>query len=161
MPSLKYEILHLSAFDPRTPQKKGKRIPSSNTIEQHKTNARRFGDWCKTTYNCRHAEDCRQHIQDYADYLLSSGKSADTVHTYLAGVCFAYGVEHMSEIDKPMRRAVDVTRSRGHKAVDNRAAPHPRRSCSAGLSVLSGAPEDRAGLPGTVDARNSGALGSI
>ncbi len=51
-----------------------------------------FGQWCKTTYGCRHFGDCQEHIPDYVDWLAQQGKSASTIHTYLAGVCRVFEV---------------------------------------------------------------------
>lgn len=50
-------------------------------------------------------------VQAYADYLVESGLSAATVHTYLAPITKALGL-HMQEISKPRRQAADITRSR-------------------------------------------------
>ena len=63
--------------------------------------------------------ECKKHIQDYSDYLRASGKSASTIHTYLAGVCRVLDVP-LDTINKPIRVVADNTRSRGTKAVDER-----------------------------------------
>ena len=36
---------------------------------QYKNHAIKFGLWCKENYKCRHFDDCKPHIQDYADFL--------------------------------------------------------------------------------------------
>lgn len=51
-------------------------------------------------------------IQAYADFLLSSGKTASTIHSYLSPVCKATGVA-LKEIKKPIRHASEFTRSGG------------------------------------------------
>ena len=87
--------------------------------KQYKDHAIKFGLWCKEKYKCRHFDDCREHIQDYADYLTKEGYSASTIHTYLAAVCQVWGVD-MDTIQKPVRHVSENTRSRGEKAVDKR-----------------------------------------
>lgn len=79
----------------------------------------KFGEWCKRRYRCRHFTDCRPYIQDYADWLVQQGKSASTIHTYLAGVCRIFEVS-LTDVRKPKRVTSQNTRSRGLKGVDNR-----------------------------------------
>ena len=86
---------------------------------QYKNHAIKFGLWCKGNYKCRHFDDCKSHIQDYADFLIKEGYSASTIHTYLAAVCRVWSVD-MSTIQKPERHVSQNTRSRGEKAVDKR-----------------------------------------
>ena len=86
---------------------------------QYKNHAIKFGLWCKGKYKCRHFDDCKSHIQDYADFLIKEGYSASTIHTYLAAVCRVWSVD-MSTIQKPERHVSQNTRSRGEKAVDKR-----------------------------------------
>lgn len=86
---------------------------------QYKNHAIKFGLWCKENYKCRHFDDCKSHIQDYADFLIKEGYSASTIHTYLAAVCRVWGVD-MDTIQKPVRHVSENTRSRGEKAVDKR-----------------------------------------
>lgn len=70
-----------------------------------------FIDYCRRTYRCTTKEECGEHIQDYADWLQSKGKSANTIHTYLAPVCGYHGVP-MKDINKPKRKVSETTRSR-------------------------------------------------
>ena len=114
--SLKYQIsqLRLEPFD-----QKHKKSMSSNTVKQYKKHAQEFGAWCKEHYKCKTVDECKKHIQDYSDYLRASGKSASTIHTYLAGVCRVLDVP-LDTINKPIRVVADNTRSRGTKAVDER-----------------------------------------
>ena len=67
---------------------------------QYKNHAIKFGLWCKGKYKCRHFDDCKSHIQDYADYLTKEGYSASTIHTYLAAVCRVWGVD-MAQFKSP------------------------------------------------------------
>ena len=86
---------------------------------QYKDHAIKFGLWCKDNYKCRHFDDCKPHIQDYADFLIEKGYSAGTIHTYLAAVCRVWNVA-MDTIQKPVRHVAQNTRSRGTKASDSR-----------------------------------------
>ena len=86
---------------------------------QYKDHAIKFGNWCKDNYKCRHFDDCKLHIQDYADFLIEKGYSAGTIHTYLAAVCRVWNVA-MDTIQKPVRHVAQNTRSRGIKASDSR-----------------------------------------
>lgn len=85
----------------------------------YKHHAITFAKWCKVTFGCRHMDDCRPYIQTYVNYLHDSGKTAATIHTYLAGICRVYEIP-MDYIEKPRRSTADNTRSRGIKATDNR-----------------------------------------
>lgn len=116
MGSVKYEVLHnCPGF-----QESVQNPPSTNTIQQYKTHAIRFGQWCKARYGCRRVEQMAAHIQDYADELVCAGKSAATIHTYIAACCYAWQVP-LASIHKPRRHCYAATRSRGEKAVDRRA----------------------------------------
>lgn len=75
----------------------------------------------------RRFDDCQCHIQDYADFLAAQGKSATTIHTYLAGVCYAWDVP-MTDIRKPIRHAAEAKRSRGVKKSDARKDTHREAS---------------------------------
>ena len=93
---------------------------STQSERLYKRHAVRYGKWCKSTYGCRTPADCAKHIQDYADWLVAQGKSASTIHAYIAGVCRYWGVP-MDYIVKPRRVTAENTRSRGAKAVDQRS----------------------------------------
>lgn len=89
------------------------------TENQYKKHALKYAEWAKSTYGCKSLDDSKKHIQDYADYLTTSGKAASTVHTYLAGVCRILDVP-LETINKPIRVVAHNTRSRGVKPVDTR-----------------------------------------
>lgn len=90
MKSLKYEIVQMvKEMDHRKVHKGGKIAPK--TARQYRHLAVQYGEWCKQRYGCRHPQDCKAHIQDYADWLTAEGKSASTIHTYLAAVCRVWG----------------------------------------------------------------------
>lgn len=132
MASLKYMISELvderekmerAAWQEYLQNKHGgapKRPATHNSIKQHKNNAIKFGQWCKRTYRCKNDEDCEKHIQDYVTYLDGQGLSASTIHTYLAGVCYAFNVD-LADIKKPARITARNQRSRGEKTSDARS----------------------------------------
>lgn len=70
-----------------------------------------FIDFCRREFNCKSLEICELYIQEYADYLKKSGKSASTIHTYIAPVCAYYNVP-MSSVIKPKRKVSQNVRSR-------------------------------------------------
>lgn len=96
---------------------------SKNTFVQHRNNAIRFGKWCKTNCSCQDYDDITNNIVEllnqYSSWLESEGKTASTIHTYVAGCCAAWQIP-MGEVKKPVRHCYENTRSRGKKAVDQR-----------------------------------------
>lgn len=119
MGSLKYEISqHCKALMQTGVSSSGKHT-TPKSWKAYMNSAIKFGEWCKRTNKCRHFEDCRPYVQDYADWLVEQGLSASTIHTYLAGVCRVYGVP-LADISKPKRVVSANTRSRGKRAVDDR-----------------------------------------
>ena len=125
MASLKYLISHMhenlcKLKDPSTQIEDG-------SAKMYKNHAVKFGEWCKSEYRCKTPEDCLPHLQDYADWLIACGKSPNTIHTYLAGVCRWFDIP-LDSINKPKRVVANNTRSRGVKAVDSRSDAQPEAS---------------------------------
>ena len=113
--SLTYQIKHLELN-----RKKKKSTPIlAKTERQYKKHTLKFAEYCKAIYRCKTLEECKEHIQDYSNYLAASGKTPSTTHTYLAGICRVLDVP-LENINKPIRVVADNTRSRGIKAVDER-----------------------------------------
>ena len=113
--SLAYQIKHLEMKRKRktdTPMLK-------KTENQYKKHALKYAEWAKSTCKCKTLDDCSAHIQDYADFLVASGKTPSTIHTYLASICRVFDVP-LENIKKPIRVVAENTRSRGSKAVDTR-----------------------------------------
>jgi hypothetical protein len=103
--------------------------PTMDTFKQYVDHAIHFGRWCRKQFGCRHYRDCFDHIQDYVNFLGNgpNPKSPSTIHTYLCGVCMAYG-EKMEKYQKPLRISADFTRSRGEKKSDARKDRKPECS---------------------------------
>lgn len=119
MASIKYEILTHFPPLPTPPNR-----PSKNTWEQYKTDAIRMGQWAKKKYGYRTFAQLTEHITEilteYSIHLQKEGKTPATIHTYLAGCCFAWGVP-LETVPKPTRHCYAATRSRGTKAMDSRS----------------------------------------
>ena len=113
--SLVYQIRHLELA-----RKEKERTPMlKKTENQYKKHALKYAEWAKATYGCKTLEDCKAHIQDYANFLTANGKTPSTTHTYLAGICRVLDVP-LENITKPIRIVAENTRSRSTKAVDTR-----------------------------------------
>ena len=113
--SLTYQIKHLELS-----RKEKKDTPMlKKTENQYKKHALKYAEWAKSTCKCKTLDDCSAHIQDYADFLVASGKTPSTIHTYLASICRVFDIP-LSDIKKPIRVTAENTRSRGIKAVDER-----------------------------------------
>ena len=119
MGSLKYEISQRCKELLQSETSVGGKQATTKSWRTYMDSAIHFGQWCKTTYGCRHFEDCLEYIQAYSDWLMEQGKSASTIHSYLAGVCRVYEVP-LADVRKPKRVSAENTRSRGTKAVDER-----------------------------------------
>lgn len=96
------------------------KTPSTNTLKQHLKHSLAFGRWARNHCKCRTFEACRGYIPDYERYLEAKGLSPATIHTYIAAVCYTWGVP-LADIQKPARHTHTNTRSRGVKAVDKRS----------------------------------------
>ena len=113
--SLTYQIKHLELS-----RKEKKDTPMlKKTENQYKKHALKYAEWAKSIYRCKTLDDCKEHIQDYSNYLTASGKTPSTTHTYLVGICRVLDVP-LEDINKPIRIVAKNTRSRGAKAVDER-----------------------------------------
>ena len=75
--------------------------------------------FCRENYNCRNFEECKEHIQNYSDYLQTENYTASTIHTYLAAVCAVYEI-NLETIQKPTRHTADYIRGRSIKNIDSK-----------------------------------------
>ena len=129
--SLKWEIHNTKIDVTKLPQHHRGQVPQqqsmddstapimTQTVKQYKNHAIKFGEWCKQTHGCRHMPDCLPYVQEYIDHLQVQGKSASTIHTYVAGICRLWGVP-MDAYTLPLRVVAENTRSRGAKPSDKR-----------------------------------------
>lgn len=81
------------------------------TRKTYESNFENYVDFCRAKFNAKSKEDCSLHLQDYVDFLKIQGKSASTIHTYIAPACTYYGIP-MNDIDKPARKVSENIRSR-------------------------------------------------
>lgn len=102
--------------------------PTEKTVKGYKNIAVKFGKWCKATYGCRTLEDCHPHIQDYADYLKSIGRTVNTVHKYLSGICFAFGItqEGIIKEKRTIASTKDYSKIACYKRSDAKRERSPR-----------------------------------
>ena len=75
--------------------------------------------FCREHFNVRTFEDCREHIQDYSNYLQAENYTASTIHTYLAAVCTVFEV-NLGMVEKPVRHVADYIRGRSIKNIDSK-----------------------------------------
>lgn len=74
-------------------------------------NMKRYIDFCRSKYQVKTKDELKEHLQDYVDFLKIQGKTASSIHTYVAPCCSYLGVP-MDEIDKPKRKVSENIRSR-------------------------------------------------
>lgn len=87
------------------------KTPHDLTRKNYIRNTKRFIKFCRERYDCKDFESCREHIQDYCDYLQEQNYSPSTIHTYIASIASTFYVE-MSEIEKPIRHIGEYIRGR-------------------------------------------------
>lgn len=96
-----------------------KDIEHNLTKNQYSNILDRFAKFCYLEYGSYTIENCKLHIQDYADYLVDRNLSPSTIHTYIAAVCKAFEI-NMAEINKPLRHTSEFTRGRKRELPVNR-----------------------------------------
>ena len=116
--SMTYQVSHIN-IDLTKHTKRGEGVLSPQSLKQYRQHAIKFGEWCKANYGVKAFVDCKPYIQQYGDHLAAEGKSASTVHTYLAAVCRFFDV-NLGTIKKPRRVCAENRRSRGQKKSDAR-----------------------------------------
>lgn len=91
---------------------------NNGTEKQYKRDIQRFSDYCRIEQKIREVKDLPEGkdgiiglINTYSRHMESEGLKSSTIHTYLAPVCAGFGI-NMKEIDKPKRRAIEVSKSR-------------------------------------------------
>lgn len=95
-----------------------KDMPNDVSAKAYKRLISRFSAWAKEAQHISKPDqvsDPKGLIQSYADYLIQKKYSPDTIHTYIAPICKALGI-NMREIKKPIRSAGTITRSRDDTA---------------------------------------------
>ena len=84
---------------------------NANSRKQSYRHFKKFLLYCRENFFVKSFEECKEHIQSYANYLVECGYSSFSVHTFLSSPCRLCGVP-MNEIQKPKRRICDITRGR-------------------------------------------------
>ena len=83
-------------------------------------NYKKFIDYCRNFHDSKTKEDCKKHIQSYADHLISKGYSASTIHSYLSPVVLYHGMS-LSDIKKPKRATARYKRGRSDNGKKQRS----------------------------------------
>lgn len=91
------------------------KTPHDLSRKQYIRNTKKFILFCRQRFNCKTFEECKNHIQDYSDFLQQQDYTPSTIHNYLAAVCSTFSVG-MSEISKPIRKTAAFVR--GRKSLD-------------------------------------------
>ncbi len=92
-------------------QIQNEKTPHDLSRKNYIQNTKRFIKFCREKYDCKDFESCREHIQDYCNYLQEQGYTASTIHTYIASVCSTFD-EPMISVNKPIRHIGEYTRGR-------------------------------------------------
>lgn len=85
-----------------------------NDVTRHcyTRNFKRFITYCREKHKVDNLEQCKNHIQDYIDYLKDEKKlSASTIHSYAMPACLFFGVS-IDNFKKPIRHTAEYTRGR-------------------------------------------------
>ena len=59
------------------------------TRKQYTKQMKLYVKFCRENFNSKSFEDCRNHIQEYSDFLQQQNYSASTIHTYYKQTYFA------------------------------------------------------------------------
>ena len=93
------------------------KMKNRKTAKQYQGHVAKWADWLAGQGIKRMSQlimaygDVESAIQAWTDVMVADGKTASTVHSYIAGVCVATSTP-MGAIKKPKRRACDIIRSR-------------------------------------------------
>ena len=74
-------------------------------------NYRKFIEFCRSKFDCKTTEECKNHIDDYVQHLIDKQLTANTIHTYLCPVALFFNIP-LSDIEKPKRCSAKNVRSR-------------------------------------------------
>ena len=126
--SLKHDLIHLAMLGinnrntkkstNRNTKKSYKAITDRNTKKSYRASIADFCEWAKNNgiSKFRHMKGRRADVLDaYAKYLQAKAYSSGTVHTKLAPICKALQI-NMNQINKPKRKASDITKRRVNTA---------------------------------------------
>lgn len=100
-----------------------KDITNDDVKKQYAGHVQKFADYVRAEYKIREKkdlpDDVKPLIEAYIDHLRTDGKSADTIHTYIAPVCKGFGIS-MRDVEKPKRHAINVQKGRMSDIVNQR-----------------------------------------
>ena len=88
------------------------KTPHDLSRKNYIRNTKRFISFCRERYDCRDFDSCREHIQDYSDYLKGQEYTPSTISTYIASVCSTFNISMGTICGRPHRKAGEFTRGR-------------------------------------------------
>ena len=93
-----------------------KQVLSDLTIKSYKAANEKFARFVKSEYGIKtfaklKEAGTKEVVQAYADYLKAEGKTAHTIHTYIAPICKACNL-NMDQIEKGKRTSAEIKRGR-------------------------------------------------
>ncbi len=90
-----------------------KKHSHSVTNKYYKANIKRFIKFAREKYDCRSLEECKKHLQDYCNWLISENYTASTIHGYMASCVDVYDDLTLGDIkNKPIRYTAEYTKGR-------------------------------------------------
>ena len=89
------------------------------TRKTYTRQVKQYIKFCREHFNVRTFDTCKEHIQDYSNYLQKQNYTASTIHTYLAAACSVFEIS-LETIQKPTRHVADYTRGREKKLLDSK-----------------------------------------
>lgn len=89
------------------------KIYSYNAYRTYTTGIKKFGEFQKAAgVKIGSADDVKAARQDFVNWLIAEGKSASTIHTYVAAVNSALGLQNDSSVKVPTRHMGDFKQNR-------------------------------------------------
>lgn len=89
------------------------------TRKTYTRQVKQYIKFCREHFDCKTFDSCKEHVQEYSNYLQAENYTASTIHTYLAAVCAVFDIS-LSTITKPRRYVADYTRGRETKNLDSK-----------------------------------------
>lgn len=89
------------------------------TRKTYERQVKQYIKFCREHFDSRNFDACKEHIQEYSDYLQKENYTASTIHTYLAAVCAVFEVD-LATITKPIRYVADYIKGRKIREVDSK-----------------------------------------
>ncbi len=91
-----------------------KKYSNDVTRKCYTKNFKKFISFCRERYKVQNLDECKEHIQDYINYLENvKCYTPSTIHTYTMPACLYFGI-NINQFKKPKRCTADYTRGRSY-----------------------------------------------